>query len=198
MIYASAAVKAVAQEALGLESVLECFCAPAWHEPWTKEHAPLSTSSGDSTGLLYRAIELPGQPPPFASASPHGQTGHSVAYEFVDAKTGKKLVVAPDVGTFSPALLHSLETADAVLCDGTFWSANELAQVRPGAKRAADMGHVTIDGGSLEVLRRLRANPKIYIHINNTNPILDPNSPERAMVERAGIVVGQDGFEFAL
>jgi pyrroloquinoline quinone biosynthesis protein B len=60
------------------------------------------------------------------------------------------------------------------------------------------MGHVTIRDCSLGLLGRLRAKRKIYIHINNTNPILASDSRERAAVEAAGIMVGSDGFEFEL
>ena len=60
------------------------------------------------------------------------------------------------------------------------------------------MGHVAINGGSLPVLSAVGASQRIYIHINNTNPILDPNSSQRAAVEKAGIQVGADGMEFEL
>ena len=60
------------------------------------------------------------------------------------------------------------------------------------------MGHVTIRDHSLALLGKLPARHKIYIHINNTNPVLSPGSPERAAVEAAGIVVGYDGLEFEL
>ena len=96
----------------------------------------------------------------------------------------------------TPPLQEALHSSDVILFDGTFWSADELAAVRPGAKQAGEMGHVPVSGGSLPVLSALAASQKIYIHINNTNPILDPNSAERAAVESAGIQVGSgwDGF----
>ena len=66
------------------------------------------------------------------------------------------------------------------------------------ARTAGDMGHLTIRDGSLALLSGLRAQRKIYIHINNTNPVLSPGSPERAAVAAAGMEVGYDGLEFEL
>jgi pyrroloquinoline quinone biosynthesis protein B len=108
------------------------------------------------------------------------------------------LLVAPDAGALTPQLLEALAGSDAVLFDGTFWSGEELSAVRPDAPTAEEMGHVTIKDCSLDLLRKLPARHKIYIHINNTNPVLSPDSAERAAVEAAGIVVGADGLEFEL
>jgi pyrroloquinoline quinone biosynthesis protein B len=91
-----------------------------------------------------------------------------------------------------------MNEADAVLFDGTFWSNEELRNLTGKVRTAEDMGHLTIRDGSLGVLAGLQARRKIYLHINNTNPILDPESTERAEVERAGVVVGHDGLDFEL
>ncbi len=196
-IYASKAVRDTAASSLGLETVLNTFCGSSWHEPPTKDFEPLVPNSEDGSSLLYRAIALPGTPPPFAkNSAPAGM--HSLAYQFLDQRSGGRLVVAPDVAQVNPGLLEALENSDAVLFDGTFWSANELSVVKPNAQKAADMGHVTIQDGSLNLLAKLTAPRKVYIHINNTNPILAPDAPERAEVEAAGITVGSDGLEFEL
>jgi pyrroloquinoline quinone biosynthesis protein B len=121
-----------------------------------------------------------------------------VAYEFLDHQTGGRLLVAPDVGAVNKGLKEALQNADAVLFDGTFWSNDELRLVNPGARTSADMGHVTIRETSLALLGGIGARHKIYIHINNTNPVLAADSPERAAVEAAGLVVGYDGLEFQL
>ena len=178
-----------------MQSVLDAFGTTLWHEPPTK-FAPLPGPGAQPQGLLYRVIELPGKPPPFAQDAPAG--AQSLAYQFIDARTGGRLLIAPDVATVTEELQEGLETSDAVLFDGTFWSSDELAAVRPGARKASDMGHVTIQDCSLNLLAKLRARRKIYIHINNTNPILAPGTAERAAVEAAGITVGWDGLEFEL
>ena len=197
-IYATAGVRAAVENGLGLESVLNCFCRPVWREPSFDDFVRLIAGSKTSATLLFRAIDLRGKPPPFCSQADAINEGQSVAYEFQDAVTGKHLLVAPDVAEINPALEGALNRSDAILFDGTFWSPDELAQVRSGAKKAADMGHLTIREGSLELLRGLPAKQKIYIHINNTNPIWGRDTAERAAVERAGLKVGHDGMEFEL
>jgi pyrroloquinoline quinone biosynthesis protein B len=121
-----------------------------------------------------------------------------VAYEVIDGRTGGRLLVAPDVAEVTDGLRTALLESDAVLFDGTFWSGDELVRVKERAPLAAEMGHVTIRDTSLALLGGLRAARKIYIHINNTNPVLAPGSTERAAVEAAGITVGFDGLEFEL
>jgi pyrroloquinoline quinone biosynthesis protein B len=195
-IYAPRAVRDTIASCLGAAAVLDAFCGATWHEP-AAEFAPLPAKPGLKPGVFYRAIDLGGSPPRFAKGASSGGS-HSVAYEFAHATTGGRLLVAPDVGALNPPFLDALAGSDAVLFDGTFWSAEELPRVKANAPKAEEMGHVTIQGCSLELLRKLSARHKIYIHINNTNPVLSPDSRERAAVEAAGIVVGSDGLEFEL
>lgn len=196
-VYASAATRRIAESSLGLESVLNAFCGSRWHEPSKTDFTTLAPDVGSDKGLRCRAIELPGKPPPFAR-SDEATGGHSLAYQFLDPQTGGRLLVAPDVSEINQGLREALATSNAVLFDGTFWSSDELAKVRPDGRQAAEMGHVTIRDCSLELLKRSTSSNKVYIHINNTNPILASDSAERAAVEAAGIVVGWDGLEFEL
>ena len=196
-IYATPAVRAVAEEVLGLDTVLLSFCKPEWREPDFNEFMPLGEER--DAQWVFRAIELPGKPPPFARHNCETPPlGHSIAYQVWNRQTDKKLLIAPDVAAITGPLDHALRTSHIILFDGTFWSGDELAAVRPGAKAAGEMGHVPIRDGSLPVLAQMAAPTKIYIHLNNTNPILDPSSAERAAVERAGIQVGVDGMELRL
>jgi pyrroloquinoline quinone biosynthesis protein B len=182
--------------ASGIDSLLTAFCEVAWTEPdpeWTEIKGPAGTPGG----LTARTIFLPGAPPPFQKKSAHA-TGHSIAYQIEDRQTRARLLVAPDVSAITPELAEALGNSDIILFDGTFWSSDELSQVRKGARLAQDMGHLPINGGSLPLLRDLPARHKAYFHINNTNPILAPGSPERAQVEAAGMIVGFDGLEFGV
>jgi pyrroloquinoline quinone biosynthesis protein B len=203
-LYASPAVRATLDRALGLSGILGHFCTIKWHEP-TTEFVSLSASSGWNQNLLYRAIPLPARPPVFARKTKKNDQSlltstatTNLAYQFLNSQTKRQLLVAPDVGEITDELACAMEDSDAVLLDGTFWSSDELPQVRPGARTAQDMGHVTIRDGSLKLMAGLAARHKIYIHINNTNPVLSPDSPQRKAVEAAGIVVGYDGLEFEL
>lgn len=194
-VYATKAVRDSLTNGFNVSTVLETFCGVDWTEPALKDFSPLIGIDGKSGSVEYRAIELPGGPPLYDR---HGNSGgpHSVAYSLADRKTGGRLLVAPDVGAWNNALTEAMQTADAILFDGTFWSGDELSRIKANARTAAEMGHLTIRDDSLERLRKLPARRKIYIHINNTNPVLSPDSSERAAVESAGVAVGFDGLEF--
>ena len=126
------------------------------------------------------------------------QLGKSIAFEIEEESTGKTMLIAPVVGELNADLHAAINRAEVILFDGTFWSDDELRRVRPGARRAREMNHLPISDGSLELLRAAPARRKIYIHINNTNPIWMRVSPERQKLERAGIEVGYDGLELTL
>jgi pyrroloquinoline quinone biosynthesis protein B len=185
-VHATPAVRG-SVEASGIGGLLEAFCGVDWRE-----------ASGElEGGLTATAIALPGAPPPYDKGSIHS-AGQSVAYQITDHSSGSRLLVAPDVAMITPELFEAMSAADIVMIDGTFWSGDELQRIREGARTAEEMGHSPIHGGSLEVLRRLPARYKVYFHINNTNPILAPDSAERAETEAAGITIGYDGLEFDL
>jgi pyrroloquinoline quinone biosynthesis protein B len=90
-----------------------------------------------------------------------------------------------------------LAGADVVLVDGTTWTDDEMVRMGLASKTARDMGHLAVAGpdGSLEVLAGLPAERRIYVHINNTNPMLLEDSPEHAEVTARGVEIGVDGLE---
>jgi len=194
-INAPAGVREALIRGLNFASIAEAFGCVDWRTPPEDESLPLLLSSGEKSGLSHRAITLSDEPPLYAKSAAGSQ---SVAYEIEDASTGGRLLIAPDVASVSPSLLQALTKADAVLFDGTFWSSDELIQIKSSARTSEQMGHLPISGGSLEILRNLSARRRVYLHINNTNPIWRPDSPERQQVEQAGIMVGYDGLEFSL
>ena len=110
------------------------------------------------------------------------------------------LAYASSAGAIDAAVLRMLEDADCVFFDGTFWSETEIVDLGLGSKRARDMAHLPIggDGGSLARLAHLRASQRIFIHVNNTNPILRQDSQEAAAVAAAGWRVAEDGLELEL
>ncbi len=158
-----------------LTGVLARFCGIEWRK-----------ISGDFQRLdgaaSFRAIDLP----------------HSVAFQFRDEAAGGTALFTPNVGELTGQLRDAMAASDVVLFDGTFWSNDELAAVRSGARSAREMNHLPISDGSLDFLRQSQARRKIYTHINNTNPILMPGSRERAQVEQAGIEIAHDGLEIIL
>ena len=106
----------------------------------------------------------------------------------------------PAVPAIDDALLQRLESADLLLFDGTFWNNDELIKVQGSGATAREMGHVPISGadGSLRKLAELRHPRKIFIHINNTNPMLDESSPEYREVRNAGWEIAEDGDRWEL
>jgi pyrroloquinoline quinone biosynthesis protein B len=178
---------------LGFETLLGGFCGIRWEAAPT-EFSPLRLRDRSPSGLSVRTIFLPGGPPRFdkTSTSP---SGHSVAYQIRD-ESGARLLLAPDVAEITLELQQALEESDAVIFDGTFWMAEELRRIHPEARTAQQMGHLPIRDGSLEMLRKSPARWKVFTHINNTNPILATDSPERTAVLSAGVLIGEDGLEF--
>ena len=97
-------------------------------------------------------------------------------------------------------MIARFAASDLVLVDGTFWRGDELARLGISNRSAHDMGHVPLSGpgGTLEALAGLERPRKVLVHINNTNPILLEDSPEREQVVRAGVEVAYDGLEVEL
>jgi pyrroloquinoline quinone biosynthesis protein B len=99
----------------------------------------------------------------------------------------------------TPAVAERIARADVVFFDGTLFRDDEMIATGTGTKTGRRMGHMPIDGdgGSLAALTGV-ATRRIYMHINNTNPILVEGSPERLHVERKGWEVAEDGMEIVL
>ena len=150
-------------------------------------------------GLSFTAVPLKSKPPPYSPHRNEPRPGDNIGIRIVDERTGGAVFYAPGMGEMEPHLHPFLSAADCVMLDGTFWTDDELVQLGVSKKHARDMGHLPQSGpgGMLEVLKPLAAR-KILIHINNTNPILDEDSPERAVLDKAGVEVAYDGMEIEL
>jgi pyrroloquinoline quinone biosynthesis protein B len=111
-----------------------------------------------------------------------------------------RIAYVPGCAALTDALTRRLSDADVVLFDGTLFDDEEMIRADVGTKTGRRMGHIPISGpgGSLDVLRSLRVRRKIYVHLNNTNPVLIEGSPERQAVEDAGIEISYDGMEIVL
>ena len=130
----------------------------------------------------------------------HPAAGDNVGFVIADESTGKSMFYAPGLGRMEPHLAPIFESADCLLVDGTFWSDDEMIRLEISPKRAQDMGHLALSGpgGMIDVLSRHAGARKVLVHINNTNPILDEDSPERARLQAAGIEVAHDGMEIVV
>jgi pyrroloquinoline quinone biosynthesis protein B len=110
-----------------------------------------------------------------------------------------RLVFVPGAAAVTPAMRERFARADVILFDGTLFTDDEMLRTGTGQKTGRRMGHMPIDGegGTLRALDGLNAQ-RIFVHINNTNPIQIEGSPERAKVEAAGWQVAEDGMEIVL
>jgi pyrroloquinoline quinone biosynthesis protein B len=163
----------------------------------------------DGTGFVvdgaptvrWHALPVAGKPAPY---SPHRESpvpGDNVALLITDDRSRRALFYAPGLASIDEATWRAMQSAACVLVDGTFWSDDEMLRLGLSRKRARDIGHLAQSGpgGMLEWLGRLPdATRKILIHVNNTNPILDEDSAERAELGRRGIEVAWDGLEIEL
>jgi pyrroloquinoline quinone biosynthesis protein B len=184
-----------AADILGVSTVLQSFCGVSWHHPTPGAFAALQGNDGRESSLHVRLLPLSGRAPRYGAGNSKGSS-YKIALQFIDARTGGRLLVAPGVAALSDPIREAAKDSDAVLMDGTFWSEDELSRVRPGAAGASEMGHLPIKDGSLPFLSALSSRYRVYVHINNTNPIFAPGSPERRTVESAGVSVGYDGMSF--
>jgi len=118
----------------------------------------------------------------------------------IESATGGRLAYFPNAPSVDESWLPLMEQSDVLFFDGTFWTDDELIRVQCSGRTARDMGHLPVSGsgGTLERLAGLRHPRKLFIHVNNTNPMLDEDSAEYAAVRAAGWEVARDGMEFEL
>lgn len=152
-------------------------------------------------GIALRALPLRSKAAPY---SPHREMpvpGDNIGLLVSDLGKGTTLFYAPGLGEITPPVFDAMMGADCVLVDGTFWNDDEMIDLGFSRKTARSIGHLPQSGpgGMIEWLAKLPVRTRrMLIHINNTNPILDEDSAERALVTRACIEVCEDRMEIAL
>jgi len=180
---------------LPLLNVLDHFCGVRWQE---------IVPDGDNTftianlpGVRFIAVALSSAAPPYSPHRTNPHPGDNIGLVIIDEHTGHRVFYAPGLGAVDEALAGLMAGCDTLLVDGTFFTETEMIDQGVGTKTAASMGHLPQSGerGMLAKLARFADKRRILIHINNTNPILDPDSPERATVAAAGVEVAYDGME---
>jgi pyrroloquinoline quinone biosynthesis protein B len=152
-------------------------------------------------GLVFRAVPLASKAAPYSPHRDAGVPGDNIGVVISDTVSGRKAFYAPGLGEITAALFDAMSSADAVLVDGTFWADDEMPRMGLSQKTARAIGHLPQSGpgGMIEWLDKLpRTTRKLLIHINNTNPILDEDSAERARLREHGIEVCEDGMAIEL
>jgi pyrroloquinoline quinone biosynthesis protein B len=147
-----------------------------------------------------RVIETGRRLPRYLGAGETESHAAVVAVVLRDLATGRQAVYAPGVGRLSEALAQGVGGADVIFFDGTFWTDDELRRLGITQDAATEMGHVPVSGphGSALWLAEVSARAKLYVHVNNTNPLLDPASSERAWIRSLGLELACEGWEVTL
>ncbi|MGH8750591.1 MAG: pyrroloquinoline quinone biosynthesis protein PqqB [Burkholderiales bacterium] len=181
-----------------LFNILGHYCGVNWHQ--------LPTARGNNFNVIgaqhlqFTSVPLKSKAPPYSPHRNDPHEGDNIGMRITDTRSGKNIFYAPGLGEIEAHLKPFLENADCLLVDGTCWSDDELIKLGISRKHARDMGHLPQSGagGMLGVLKTLAHPRKVLIHINNTNPILNEDSPERAELTANGIEVAYDGMEIIL
>jgi pyrroloquinoline quinone biosynthesis protein B len=202
-IHTTASIRHILREGNTMFGMLERVANQAsWADFTPGEWFPLIGPAGEDSGLRCRALSLGTHFPAYVPAARQSQLNpqESSLGLLIDSPSGKRLAFMPAVPAIDDALLTELDSADLLLFDGTFWSNDELIRTQGSGSTAQQMGHVPVSSpeGSLHKLAGLRRPRKIYLHINNTNPMLDEAGPEYRQVREAGWEVAEDGWQFDL
>jgi pyrroloquinoline quinone biosynthesis protein B len=203
-IYSTLSVRRILTEENSLFRVLMRSNPPVrWDTLALDRLIPLvpPSSPGAKDGFFCKAVPLLGGFPDYVSDSLKG------SFPPEDAVIGLQLVhkekrffYAPSVPGLGEEWQRSVDESDLALLDGTFWKDDELIQAKRSRRTARDMGHLPLSGerGMLKRTFRLGKTKRVVIHINNTNPVLNEESPEHRAVREAGWEIAYDGMEFDL
>ena len=203
-IFSTLSVRRILTEENSLFRVLMRSNPPVQWDPLPLDRIiPLAppSSPGAKDGLFCKAVSLFGSFPDYARDSLKG------SFPLEEAVIGlqlvhkeKRLFYAPSVPSLGENSQRSVDESDLALLDGTFWKDDELIQAKRSRKTARDMGHTPLWGerGMLKWPFRLGKTKRVIIHINNTNPVLNEESPEHRAVREAGWEIAYDGMEFSL
>jgi pyrroloquinoline quinone biosynthesis protein B len=197
-VHATTAVRQALDEGLNLSALMSSYHGIRWRQP-PACLAPLLDDSGSESGIHYSAFPVLGKPPRYQTAD-MAAGDPVIGYRFVDASSGGSVVAMPGLGGFNRRAAAEAESCDLLLLDGTFFREDEMRLTGTGTATASEMGHLPVGGprGSLAHIETLSHVNRVYVHINNTNPMLLEDSIERAAVVAAGVNIGCDGMEFSL
>jgi pyrroloquinoline quinone biosynthesis protein B len=160
--------------------------------------------AGVQLGLTVEAFVAPGKVALYledANAADLGtRTGDTLGLRVIETASGKSFFYIPACARVELSLAKRLQGAAMVFFDGTLWRENEMIEQDLMPKTGSRMGHINMSGadGSIAALAGLDIGRKVFIHINNSNPVLDAGSPERAAANAAGWLIGEDGMGFEL
>ncbi|MFC0400117.1 pyrroloquinoline quinone biosynthesis protein PqqB [Paraburkholderia rhizosphaerae] len=182
-----------------LASILSHYCGVERHVI-ALDAAPLEIAA--LPGVRIEALPLSSKAPPYSPHRTAPERGDNIGLLLTSVESGKRAFYAPGLGAVEAHIRDAMRRADLLLVDGTTWTDDEMIRLGLSKKTAADMGHLAQSGrgGMIDVLDALDrpGARKVLIHINNTNPILIDDGPERRTLAQHGIEVARDGMTFEL
>jgi pyrroloquinoline quinone biosynthesis protein B len=203
-LFATPAVQRILKKENRIFSVLDRADPPVqWQTLSNKGRlgCHLSETPGEAPSFVCSTIPLGGAYPDYVSEELRRTlSADEASVGLVFEQQGKTVFLAPSLSGSNSEWIKPAASSDLVLIDGTFWSDNELAQTGRSKKTAREIGHLPLSGpdGLLAQFPKTVRGRKVLIHINNTNPILDEDSPEHREVLDAGFEIAYDGMEFEL
>ncbi len=203
-IYASTQVLA-ALKANSIFNVLDPAIVPRRTLPPEGELEVLD-ADGRKTGVSIESFVVPGkvalylEDPSRPDADFGSVAGDTIAVRISDGNGGASAFYIPGCARIDENLRSRLNGAACLLFDGTVYTDDEMIAAGVGQKTGARMGHLAMSGesGSIAGLAGVNIGRRIFVHINNTNPVLDESSVEYAAVREAGWEVAHDGMEIEL
>jgi pyrroloquinoline quinone biosynthesis protein B len=199
-IHATASVRRILQEDNSMFGMLQRILnQTAWTDFVSGNQFSLCDAQGKDSGLICQAYSLGTHYPAYVTADRQSQlaSGEASLGFIFDSPSGSRLAYMPAVPELDDALLQQLDTCAVLLFDGTFWCDDELIRLQGSGQTARQMGHIPVES-VLAKLAGLRRPRKIFLHINNTNPMLDEASPQHRQVRAAGWEIAEDGWQFDL
>jgi pyrroloquinoline quinone biosynthesis protein B len=158
----------------------------------------LSENPGDEPSFVVSTISLGGSYPDYVSEEVRRTLSPDEAnIGFVFEQHGKSILVAPSISGRNQDWAKAAASSSICFLDGTFWSDDELTRVQGSGETAHQMGHIPVEE-SLRLLKNVAAQRKMFIHLNNTNPMLDEASAEHRAVRQAGWEVAEDNWQLEL
>jgi pyrroloquinoline quinone biosynthesis protein B len=161
--------------------------------------------SGDGTGIVVEAFAVPGKVALYLEDAAAGgnfgtQPEDTVGLRIATRDDASHCFYVPGCAALTADLAGRLAGAPLVLFDGTLWRDDEMIVAEVGAKTGRRMGHMSVSGadGTMAAFEKLDVSRKVFVHMNNSNPILLADSPERAAIAEAGWEAAHDGMEIAL
>jgi pyrroloquinoline quinone biosynthesis protein B len=202
-VHATSSIRRILTKDNSMFGMLQRVAAQvSWTDYKPGELFALRGPANEDSGLRCRALALGEHYPAYVSPALRTQLslGEGSMGLMVEWPSGKRLAFMPALPHLDDALVPQLDTADLLLFDGTFWNDEELIALHGSSQTARSMGHVPVSsgGGSLIKLAQVRRPRKIYIHVNNTNPMLNEAGAEYRQVREAGWEIAEDGWQFDL